>query len=155
MNYLLTGRESFNLKQRKNQLIEKLVGKDNQLSVSVYSGFEDVDIDEVIDDCNMIPFLSDNKVVVLENPKFLTVRSKEDEKNKIRDQEREDRDFQRQKVSFDKLIDYLKNPHDTTTLIIVFDSLDTLNRKFTSMLTPYLIHEKFDLLSEEQFKKRL
>ena len=108
MNYLLTGRESFNLKQRKNQLIEKLVGKDNQLSVSVYSGFEDVDIDEVIDDCNMIPFLSDNKVVVLENPKFLTVRSKEDEKNKIRDQEREDRDFQRQKVSFDKLIDYLK-----------------------------------------------
>ncbi|MDI9541206.1 MAG: DNA polymerase III subunit delta [Bacillota bacterium] len=155
MNYLLTGRESFNLKQRKNQLIEKLVGKDNQLSVSVYSGFEDVDIDEVIDDCNMIPFLSDNKVVVLENPKFLTVRSKEDEKNKIRDQEREDRDFQRQKVSFDKLIDYLKNPHDTTTLIIVFDSLDTLNRKFTSMLTPYLIHEKFDLLSEEQFKKEV
>ncbi len=155
MNYLLTGRESFNLKQRKNQLIEKLVGKDNQLSVSVYSGFEDVDIDEVIDDCNMIPFLSDNKVVVLENPKFLTVRSKEDEKNKIRDQEREDRDFQRQKVSVDKLIDYLKNPHDTTTLIIVFDSLDTLNRKFTSMLTPYLIHEKFDLLSEEQFKKEV
>ena len=53
------------------------------------------------------------------------------------------------------MIDYLKNPHDTTTLIIVFDSLDTLNRKFTSMLTPYLIHEKFDLLSEEQFKKEV
>ena len=55
MNYLLTGRK-FQFKTEKNQLIEKLVGKDNQLSVSVYSGFEDVDIDEVIDDCNMIPF---------------------------------------------------------------------------------------------------
>ena len=154
MNYLLTGKESFNLKKRKNQLLEKLVGKENLLSVSVFRGYEDVDIDEVIDDCNMIPFLSDNKVVVLENPKFLAVKSKEEAKeDEIVDLEKEDRDFVRQKVDVDKLIEYLKKPNETTTLIIIYDALETPNKKFITMLTPYLKHEKFDLLSEEQFKQ--
>ncbi|MGI6509470.1 MAG: DNA polymerase III subunit delta [Erysipelotrichaceae bacterium] len=157
MNYLLTGKESFDLKQRKNELIEKLVGKDNQLAVSIFRGHDEVNIDDVIDDCNMIPFLSSHKVVVLENPKFLTVKSKddakEDEKADVKDQEKEDRDFQRYKVDADKLLEYLKQPHETTTLIIVFDSLDNPNRKFISMLAPYIKHEKFDLLSDEEFKK--
>ncbi|HPW53759.1 MAG TPA: DNA polymerase III subunit delta [Erysipelotrichaceae bacterium] len=157
MNYLLTGKESFNLKQRKNQLLEKLVGKENLLSVSVFRGYEEVDIDEVIDDCNMIPFLSDNKVVILENPRFLAVKSKEDAKEDDgsdgKDAEREERDFARQKVFVDRLIEYLKKPNETTTLIILYDSLDMPNKKFVSMLTPYLIHEKFDLLSEVKFKE--
>ncbi len=156
MNYLLTGKESFNLKQRRNQLIDKLVGKDNQLSVSFFRGYEEVEIDEVIDDCNMIPFLSPHKVVVLEDPKFLTSKSKNDVKEDNADdkeQEKEDRDFQRQKVDVDKLITYLKQPHETTTLIITFDSLDTPNKKFINMLMPYLKHETFDLLTENEFKQ--
>ncbi|NLZ75511.1 MAG: DNA polymerase III subunit delta [Erysipelotrichia bacterium] len=153
MNYLLTGKESFNLKQRKNQLLENLVGKENLLSVSVFRGYEDVNIDDVIDDCNMIPFLSDNKVVVLENPKFLAVKSKEDNiEDEVIDQEKEDKDFARQKIDVDKLIEYLKHPNETTTLIIVYDDLELPNKKFITMLNPYLKHEKFDLLYEDQFK---
>ncbi|MGI6608753.1 MAG: DNA polymerase III subunit delta [Erysipelotrichaceae bacterium] len=155
MNYLLTGKESFNLKQRKEQLIEELVGKENQLSVNYFSGYDEIDIDEVIDDCNMIPFLSANRVVVLENPKFLTVQSdiKENEETDAKTQEKEDREFLRQKVFVDKIIEYLKNPNETTTLIIIFDSLETPNKKFIDMLTPFLKHEKFELLNENDFKK--
>ncbi len=156
MNYLLAGEESFTIKTRKNQLIEQLVGEDSQFAVSVFGSYEDVDIEEVLSDCYMIPFLSDHKVVVYENPKFLITKTKGDGKQISTSQsEKEEKETLKYSSDIEKLIDYLKQPNDTTTLIIVFDALENINKKFVNMLKPYLKYEQFDLLSPQEFRKKV
>lgn len=111
--YLFYGNEELMIKNKIDKLINSLTT--NQYNINVY----DMQINNVsmaIQDCLTPPFLADNKVVVIKNPVFLT-KSKTDIDHKV-----------------DVFIDYLKNPVDTSYLIIDASGL-TLNEKSEAVKT--------------------
>ncbi|MBR0385453.1 MAG: hypothetical protein IJI05_02775, partial [Erysipelotrichaceae bacterium] len=68
MNYLLAGTEIYNLQKRRDAIIRES-GCDS-INVNFYRG-HDWTMAEVLEDCQTLPFLSDKKVVIVENPDFL------------------------------------------------------------------------------------
>ena len=90
--------KSNNLNKNK---IDKLVNSitDNQYNINVYDMYIN-NVSMAIQDALTPPFLSDNKVVIIKNPLFLTKTKMEIEHN------------------IDMLINYLDNVEETTYLII-------------------------------------
>lgn len=98
--FLIYGEEEFILKKHLDVLKKKLLGDDVDNNVSVYDLYHDP-LDLVLEDCDTIPFLSEKKIVIANNPFFLT-----GEKVKT--------DFEN---NLDNLIKYIENPTDFSYLI--------------------------------------
>lgn len=132
MNYLLIGNEFYNLRKRKDELVKKAEVSD--LNLLIYDNCTGADLDEMISDCQTIPFFADKKLVILQNPSFI-IDSKSADKNDL-----------------DRIINYLKQPSDTTDLIIYVEKTGTISQSAIKQLTKYIKIEKYDTLDETQFK---
>lgn len=130
MNYLLTGSEVYNLQLRRDNIMKDLGLGDEQPDVF----YRDFDIDDVISSCLTPPFFTDNKVVLLENPSFIVNPKAADEKN------------------VNRLIDYLEEPLETTTLIIYVDKPFDKRKKGYTALKKYLKTESFDTVSPDDLR---
>lgn len=67
--YLLYGDEAYLRVQYKNKLKEALVAPDDSMNYSYYQG-KDVNVAEMIDLSETMPFLADKRVIILENTGF-------------------------------------------------------------------------------------
>lgn len=95
--YLFTGTSEIFIKNRMNRIIQSFNKLD---TTTIKYDMEVTSLSHVLEDAITVPFLEDLKIIILKNPKFLTktnTTSKEDTK---------------------AFIKYLKNPIDTTILMI-------------------------------------
>ena len=130
MNYMLFGSELYNLRQRRQAIIREIL-QDDDFNLHVHNG--DIVMEDVISDCQMLPFFSEAKVVIVENPPFLTSTKQADED------------------ALELLMNYLKSPAEFTTLILYCDqSLDKRRSSFTA-LRKLLKTEEFDTLKQDDF----
>lgn len=132
MNYLLIGNEVYNLRKRKEELIS--LANVDDMNLIIYENCSGDSLEEMISDCHTIPFFADKKIVILQNPAFI-IDNKSADKNDL-----------------DKIITYLKNPLDSTDLIIYVEKTTAVNQSAIRQLTKYIKVEKYDTLDEEQFK---
>lgn len=95
--YLFSGKEELMIKTKIDKLVSSLTT--NQFNITSYD-MQQNNVAMAIQDALTPPFLADNKVVIINNPIFLTKQKSEIEHRT------------------DVLIDYLNNPLDTTILII-------------------------------------
>lgn len=133
MNYLLMGTEKYNLRRRRNEIVKKLIG-DDEINISVYRGSE-WEISELIADLQTVPFFSDNRVVIVENPGFIVSPKVNDE------------------PFVNALVSYFKKPNESTTFIIYIDQNIDRRRKALNTLVKYMKKEVYDTLSEEDFQQ--
>ena len=133
MNYLLMGTEKYNLRRRRNEIVNKLIG-DDEINISVYRGSE-WEISELIADLQTVPFFSDNRVVIVENPGFIVSPKVNDE------------------PFINALVSYFKKPNESTTFIIYIDQNIDRRRKALNTLVKYMKREVYDTLSEEDFQQ--
>lgn len=133
MNYLLMGTEKYNLRRRRNEIVRKLIG-DDEINISVYRGSE-WEISELIADLQTVPFFSDNRVVIMENPAFIVSPKVNDE------------------PFINALVSYFKKPNESTTFIIYIDQNIDRRRKALNTLVKYMKREVYDTLSEEDFQQ--
>ena len=133
MNYLLMGTEKYNLRRRRNEIVNKLIG-DDEINISVYRGSE-WDISELIADLQTVQFFSDNRVVIVENPGFIVSPKVNDE------------------PFVNALVSYFKKPNESTTFIIYIDQNIDRRRKALNTLVKYMKREVYDTLSEEDFQQ--
>ncbi|MBR3352459.1 MAG: DNA polymerase III subunit delta [Erysipelotrichaceae bacterium] len=133
MDYLLMGTEKNNLRRRRNEIVKKLIG-DDEINISVYRGSE-WEISELIADLQTVPFFSDNRVVIVENPGFIVSPKVNDE------------------PFVNALVSYFKKPNESTTFIIYIDQNIDRRRKALNTLVKYMKREVYDTLSEEDFQQ--
>lgn len=95
--FLFYGNEELMIKNKIDKLVNSIT--DNQYNINVYDMYIN-NVSMAIQDALTPPFLSDNKVVIIKNPLFLTKTKMEIEHN------------------IDMLIAYLDNIEETTYLII-------------------------------------
>ena len=91
---LYIGNEELMIKNKIDNVISQ--ANPGPYNLSTY----DMEVDnmaDVINDCITMPFMSDNKVVIMRHPTFLSANSN---------------------ISYNALMDYIDNPCDTTLLII-------------------------------------
>ncbi len=161
MNYLLTGSESYRLNERKKQIIKDTIGKDNDMAISVYNDIEGLSVEAVIDDCTMLSFFTEKKVVIYENPRFIKVKKQQEKKDQNTDKDEtvnneleiysEKKESSENEKAITKLLDYLSQPNDATTLIIVVDKDLGKNAVF-SRLSKVMLHEEFAKVKQEEFQ---
>ena len=127
------GTEKYNLRRRRNEIVRKLIG-DDEINISVYRGSE-WEISELIADLQTVPFFSDNRVVIVENPGFIVSPKVNDE------------------PFVNALVSYFKKPNESTTFIIYIDQNIDRRRKALNTLVKYMKREVYDTLSEEDFQQ--
>ncbi len=134
MNYCIYGNEQPLV---KNKIREIMHHYDNQEEVAIAyydgnsTGFR---IQEVIDDCMTIPFLSKHKVVIVQNALFLTANSNLSDKDQ------------------NTLIEYLENSSKDIDLILTgnFDKFDS-RKKMVKSIQKLMQCHVFNHLQEDQF----
>ena len=127
------GTEKYNLRRRRNEIVKKLIG-DDEINISVYRGSE-WEISELIADLQTVPFFSDSRVVIVENPGFIVSPKVNDE------------------PFVNALVSYFKKPNESTTFIIYIDQNIDRRRKALNTLVKYMKREVYDTLSEEDFQQ--
>lgn len=95
--YLFTGDEKLIIKNKITYLIQEVNASEH--NISTYD-LEEIELSNAIQDAQTAPFLSEYKVIILRNPLFLT-----NEKTAI-------------EHNVDMFMQYLKNPLETTILVI-------------------------------------
>ena len=105
--YLLFGEEAFLKQQYKNDLVRALVPEGDEMNFRKISG-KDVDVRELIDYCETMPFFSEHRVVLLEDTGFF--------KNKC-----------------DELADYMKELPDYLCLIFAENEVDKRSRMYKAV----------------------
>ena len=108
---VLYGLNNKKMIEKRNQII-KSTGVDD-FNLSIFD-LDETDLSEALSTAYSMPFLSEERVVVIKNASFLSnQRSRGDDKEK-------------KKIDYSSLIDYINNPCRTTILIIecTTDSLD-------------------------------
>ncbi|WKB36891.1 DNA polymerase III subunit delta [Terrilactibacillus sp. S3-3] len=108
--YLLYGTQSYLIQLLKKNIVAEALTKDERdFNLSRYDMLE-VSVEAALEDAETLPFMGEKRVVILENPYFLT-----NEKPKT-------------KVEHDlaRFIHYLENPSQDTVLIIyaLYEKLD-------------------------------
>lgn len=73
MIYVLYGEETFLLEQKLKDIKTEYGISEENMNLAIYDAAA-TELKEVIEDCNMPPFLTDYKMVLLKNPYFLTTQ---------------------------------------------------------------------------------
>ena len=105
--YLLFGEEAYLKIQYKEKLIHALNPDDDTMNFTKYEG-KGIEVREMIDLCETMPFFADHRVVLVENSGFF--------KNKC-----------------DELADYMKELPDYLCLIFVENEVDKRNRMYKAV----------------------
>lgn len=115
---LLYGTESYFIQNLKTAFIETVLGEDINENLSTYD-LEETSIDEVLADVESYPFFGGRKLIIANNPIFLTAKNK------------------RQPIEHDlkKLEAYLLNPVEYSILLFIapYEKLDN-RKKITKLL---------------------
>lgn len=121
--YLYYGDDSFIMNSKIKRLIKK--EKVDKYNVTSYD-FEESNIREAINDALTIPFLSDNKIIIINNCTFLTSSYKSKDENE-----------------FVSLLEYINKPVDSTILIFELPSskLDKRNKIVKKILDVAAVEE--------------
>ena len=102
--YLLYGEEDYLRKQYRDKLKETLVSPDDTMNYHYYEG-KDINVGEIIDLAETLPFFADKRVIILENSGLC-------------------------KSGGDVLADYLKQPAESVVIILVETQTDKRSRLF-------------------------
>ena len=105
--YLLCGEEAYLKVQYKEKLIHALNPDDDTMNFNHYEG-RNIDVKELIDLCETMPFFADRRVVLLEDTGFF--------KNKC-----------------DELADYMKELPDYLCLVFVEDEVDKRSKMYKAV----------------------
>lgn len=117
--YLLYGTESFLINETKQKLVANVLTKEDlDFNLSVYD-LEETPIEVALEDAETIPFIGEKKLVILQNPIFLTA---EKQKNKI-------------EHNVKKLEEFLQMPPIYTVVVFAgtYEKLDE-RKKITKLL---------------------
>ena len=102
--YLLYGEEDYLRKQYRDKLKEALVSPDDTMNYHYYEG-KDINVGEIIDLAETLPFFADKRVIILENSGLC-------------------------KSGGDALTDYLKQPAESVVIILVETQTDKRSRLY-------------------------
>lgn len=105
--YLLCGEEAYLKQQYKHNLIKALNPEDDTMNFNHYEG-RNIDVKELIDLCETMPFFADRRVILLEDTGFF--------KNKC-----------------DELADYMKELPEYLCLVFVENEVDKRNRMYKAV----------------------
>ena len=105
--YLLFGEEAYLKIQYKEKLIHALNSDDDTMNFSKYEG-KGIEVREMIDLCETMPFFAEHRIVLVENSGFF--------KNKC-----------------DELADYMKELPDYLRIIFVEEEVDRRNRMYKAV----------------------
>ena len=112
MNILMYGEDSYLLNHQLNKLCKKYGISEESMNLSIYD-LNDDSMDDIIDDAITVPFFSENKMVVVKNPLFITTS-----KNKnVSDDD------------INRLLDYLSVNHKETILVFYLNGKKLDQRK--------------------------
>lgn len=117
--YLVLGTEKYLQGQIKQAFLKKnAVNEEEDLNFASFDMAE-AGIGEVIDEAESLPFFGDHRLVFVENPSFLTGEKKANSAE----------------LNLDPMLDYLKNPLETTILVFFapYEKLDE-RKKITKTL---------------------
>lgn len=134
--YLILGEQTYLADQIKNLFINSIPEEERSMNVGSYD-MEDTTIGEALNDANSISFFGDKRLVMINRPYFLTGNHP---KNKL-DQ------------SIDNFMAYLKQPQETTTMVIFapYSKLDA-RKKVTKLLNQVAEVVEINKLNENQIK---
>lgn len=96
--YLLHGEEAYLVRQYRDRLLTAMLGGGNPMNVNRYEG-KGVSVPEIIDMAETLPFFADRRVILLENTELC-------------------------KAGGDKLSEYLKQPAESSSFILVERDVD-------------------------------
>lgn len=102
--YLLFGTESYLIKQYRDKLKEALIAGGNTMNYHYYEG-KDINIPEIIDLAETLPFLAERRVIILENSELF-------------------------KKGGEELSEYFKNVCDSTFFIITDKEIDKRSKLY-------------------------
>ena len=107
--YLILGKERYCSEEIKNALLGKLSPQEKEFNSSIYD-MEETPLASALNDAMSVPFFGDRRIVIVNNPYFLTGEKK---KNKV-------------EHDIDGLLKYLEYPLETTTLVFIapYEKLD-------------------------------
>lgn len=105
--YLLYGEEDYLRKQYRDKLKTALVAEGDTMNYNYYEG-KDINVGEVIDLAETLPFFADKRVIILENSGLC-------------------------KSGGEELADYIKEPAESVILILVETQLDKRSRLFKTI----------------------
>ena len=105
--YLLYGEEAYLKKQYKDKLRNALVSPDDNMNYAYYEG-KGININEVIDLAETLPFFAERRLIVLEDTGLFKSASPE-------------------------LADYIKEMPDTTSMIFVETEVDKRGKLYKSV----------------------
>ena len=111
MNYAMFSESKHLLKNKFNALLKDIEKKQTVDKIYYDGRNKEFNLEEMINDLNTMPFLSEHKIIILENPSFFSSKQSLDDKL--------------EKV----LEDYLKDPADFSTLIILVNAFKIDKRK--------------------------
>lgn len=134
--FLIYGLEKFVIDRQVETIIKKTIGESMEYNTIKYD-LQQTPIQEVIEDCETIPFLSEYKVIIVENPYFLTGK-----KVKV--------DFEHDLEGF---LSYINNPSNTTILIIVadYEKIDTRKKIVKTLYKKAHVYEASKLDDNKLF----
>ncbi len=105
--YLLYGEEAYLRRQYRDKLKVALVNGDDTMNYNYFEG-KGIDVGEIIDLAETLPFLSDKRVIMIENSGLF-------------------------KHGGEQLADYLKEPCDTTFFVMVESEIDKRSKLFKAL----------------------
>lgn len=124
--YLLCGEEDYLRKQYRDRLKKAFLGDGDAMNYHYFEG-KDVSVSEVIDLAETMPFLSERRVIVLENTMLF-------------------------KSGGEKLVEYIASPADTVRFVFVEKEVDKRSRLYKAVTANGRIVE-FQMQDEKTLKK--
>ena len=117
--YVLYGPQSYNRKRYEKALVSLFVAKGDTMNLTYYYG-KKIDIKEIIDLAQTMPFMAEKRVIVLENTELFS-------------------------HSCEELADYIPNIYETTCLIFSEDKIDLRLRQTKAAKSKGTVAEFADL----------
>lgn len=105
--YLLYGEERYLVRQYRDKLKKALTSPDDTMNFSAFEG-DDVNVKEIIDLAETLPFFADRRVILIEDSKLF-------------------------KKGGDELAEYLENLPETTYFVFVEEEVDKRSRLFKAV----------------------
>lgn len=105
--YLLYGAEHYLVRQYRDKLRKALISADDTMNFSAFEG-EDVNVREIIDLSETLPFFADRRVILIEDSKLF-------------------------KKGGDELAEYLENLPETTSFVFVEEEVDKRSKLFKAV----------------------
>ncbi len=126
MNYTLIGTESFLRKRKLNQLKKEHDITEMNL---VYFDYTKDHMDNILEECNTMPFFSDHKMVVIQNCTFFGSTNKD---------------------TVEELLHYLDKPNPTTIVVLDYDGKKDARKKLGKELAKLTKEFRFEEISEDE-----